>query len=153
MDDIELELQAKLTEQKLGISDYNSVETFQDEMRTEQGDLVLERVAKILGLTAKDVREEFLDEGLKSKSVIKRGKSEKFKALVGSTATVIAREMDDPLYKKLAKANKARLAFKMKLQQKYHAKAIKRAKDILKGRKIVSSRDIPNSMANASKHA
>mgnify|MGYP000374447830 CR=1 FL=1 len=150
MDQIDLELQLKLTEQRLGL-DGKSQEEVKEVPPTAEGDSILEGIARILGLGPKDADDEALTEGLKTKSIIRRGKKEKFRALVGSSAAIIAKEVDDPLFKKLAKVNKLRLQLKAKIQKKYAQKAIRRAKDILRGRTVAAAKDLPSTMAKASK--
>lgn len=64
-------------------------------------------------------------------SLIKRTKAEKFSALVGALAIKIARQKNDPLLEKMLRYKKAYKALKRQLIQKYQAKAVLAARQIV----------------------
>lgn len=88
----------------------------------------------ITSLTEAEIDEALfiLDEALNVTSRTKRTKEAKIKALVGSSAMVLAKQANDPLYKQLAIFNKKRLEAKAKIQKKYSPQAKQLAKKIIK---------------------
>lgn len=99
---------------------------------------ILLELAEFLNFSEEDLDIETLDdteilsESLRSKSRIIRSKHEKFAALVGSTAAMIARKKNDPLAKKLQKINAIRRTLKTKIKAKYSKQAVSLAKQVLR---------------------
>jgi len=103
-------------------------------MFTLNNDILIEESAKELGLTAKDAElalDSYGDEFLNERTIIKLDKSAKLAQLTSRVAIIIAKEKNDPDYKKLERANRIRRTLKAKLIDKYSAQAVARARKIL----------------------
>ena len=69
-----------------------------------------------------NVLQNFLDEVV-STSNVKVSKRDKIDRLQGSKSMQLAKEKNDPVYKKYVKYNKKRIALKKKIMSKYGTKA------------------------------
>ncbi len=105
---------------------------------TPEGDTIINQV----------INREFLSEAY-STSQVRVDKNTKVKRVTAAAAFVIAREADDPLYKKLAVINKKRAELKKAIEKKYSQKAKARAREIMSGRNLKTGQDMPSKDPNS----
>ena len=104
-------------------------------------------VEAMLQSTDDIVTEEEIDQlyqqGLLSeRNIVKYDKKTKRKRLQGQAAIILAKEKNDPLYKKLQKAQMLRKKYKDAINKKYGSKAVKKAKEMQKHNHILAAKDI-----------
>jgi len=89
---------------------------------------------------------ELMSEGLLAEAnfyKVKNDKKTKAKRLVGAAAIQIAKEKNDPLYKKLKKVYAQRRMLKEAINKKYGNKAVQKVKKMQQNNRILAAKDIP----------
>lgn len=82
-------------------------------------------------------------------SLVRVTKKTKLDRVTSQASFVIARELDDPLYKQLAIVNKKRRMLKAKIDQKYKTKAKVRVRELMKNRGVDLGKEMPDKDPNS----
>ena len=84
-------------------------------------------------------------ENLNERTIVKMDKKARLSQFAARSATIIAREKDDPLYKKMTFHRRKFLEFRESIRKKYASKAIQRARLAVKTGSLVD----PNKASRA----
>ncbi len=108
-----------------------TVELIEEEFQAEN-DLLLQEACNEAGIDAESL--EQLSEG---KTIVRFNKNARIKQLKGKAASIIAKEKNDPNFKKMMFHRRKYLDFKKKVQDKYEGVAMKRANKAFRTGKLV----------------
>jgi hypothetical protein len=93
-----------------------------EQTMTKKGNILIHNLMEAMDIPASSL------EALNERNIIKLDKKAKLNQFASRSATIIAREKNDPLYKKMAFHRRKFLEFRDLIRKKYGAKAIQRAR-------------------------
>ncbi len=108
-----------------------------EEEFTSENDILIQTYCNEQGIDAEEV--EALSE---AKTIVRFNKNAQIAQLKGKAASIIAKEKNDPNFKKMMFHRRKYMALKKKVQQKYEGVALKRATKAFRTGKLVEPASI-----------
>jgi hypothetical protein len=122
----------------------NKNEILNDRETVEGNQLIVEAILMENGIELTSSEEvELMQENLLSeRNIVKLDKYSRKNRLLTKSAIIIAKEANDPLFKKLAKVYMQKRTLRAAIEKKYATKAAARVRKILAGNNVLKQKDI-----------